>query len=188
MIPIGMLVARFWGGKDITSEGSGNVGATNVARTLGKKAGVTTLAGDIAKGYLGVVLASFLSSSASIVTLSAVLVVYGHCYPIPLKLHGKMLKGGKGVATGLGAMLAIDPLTALISIVIFAVVLKLSKIVSIASLTAAISAPIVNMLVSDNSEATNALFIISVIIAIRHRENIERLVKGEEKPFNLPAS
>jgi glycerol-3-phosphate acyltransferase PlsY len=170
---------------DITTAGSGNVGATNVARVLGKRAGLITLLLDLAKGVLAVVLAGLVSNLEWYSAGAAVAVVCGHCFSMPQWLKAPTwLKGGKGVATALGAMLALIPSAAIAALLTFALVFKLTRIVSLSSLFAALVAPLY-CLVSNQSSATSlALALISVVVFYRHRENINRLIEGREPRFS----
>ena len=176
-IPTGYLLAKSKG-IDIRGQGSGNVGATNVARTLGKQAGIITLLIDIAKGAAAVILAKILNLNPAMISLAAVMVVFGHCFSIP-----RLLRGGKGVATAFGACIALTPLTAFFAALVFLSVFKLKKIVSLASILAALSLPIINFLISRNYESTIGLFAIALVVTIRHKENILRILAGEEKVF-----
>ncbi len=175
--PSGYLLARLYG-IDITRQGSGNVGATNVARTLGKRAGLLTLALDLAKGVLGVYLASLLTSSTWYPAAAAIAVVCGHCFSLP-----PVLKGGKGVATGLGVLLALVPGAAVVSVIIFAALFAVTRIVSLASVVATLAAPMYS-LVTDQSDAVSlALVVVSLVIVYRHYDNIIRLIEGREPRF-----
>lgn len=172
--PTGFLIARAQG-ITLWNHGSGNVGATNVTRILGARAGLLTLLGDVAKGLIAVGIAVLTSSSVSFSALSAIAVVAGHCFSIPGKL-----RGGKGVATALGAMLALSPLCALLSVGVFGGVVSLSKMVSLASLSAALSAPLFAMLLQLPNPYVAALAVVALLITVRHRANIERIAQGKE--------
>ena len=135
--PTGMILARF-AGIDITKQGSGNVGATNVARVLGAKAGVITLVLDLLKGLLAVLLAQLLFSESQLVPHAGLAAVLGHCISLPPRL-----KGGKGVATSLGVLLALSPKLAAWPLALFLITFSLSKIVSLSSLVALIATPLI---------------------------------------------
>jgi glycerol-3-phosphate acyltransferase PlsY len=176
--PTGILLARFVYGVDITKIGSGNVGATNVARGLGKRAGVITLLIDLAKGALAVFLAKTISVEPWYQCSAAVAVVCGHCYSIP-----RYLRGGKGVATGLGVLCALLPASALVSLCVFASVFSLTRFVSLASVLATLVAPIYSLVTGQLEQISLSLVFISGVIVYRHRENLKRLVEGREPRF-----
>ncbi|MCB0319054.1 MAG: glycerol-3-phosphate acyltransferase, partial [Bdellovibrionales bacterium] len=132
--PTGMMLAKSQG-IDITKKGSGNVGATNIARVIGKKAGIITLLVDVSKGLIGSLIASLFADSY-FVPLAGVILVAGHCFSLPPKL-----KGGKGVATALGVMLFINYTAALTGIGTFIIAFSIWRIVSLASLAGALIVP-----------------------------------------------
>jgi glycerol-3-phosphate acyltransferase PlsY len=176
--PSGYLLARLYG-VDITRQGSGNVGATNVARTLGKRAGILTLGLDLAKGMFGVYLAAVLTPATWYPAAAAIAVVCGHCFSLP-----PVLKGGKGVATGLGVLIALVPGAALVSIVVFAALFAATRLVSLASLVATIAAPLYSLVSNQPDELSLALVVVSLVIVYRHYDNIVRLVEGREPRFS----
>jgi glycerol-3-phosphate acyltransferase PlsY len=175
--PSGYLLARLHG-VDITQQGSGNVGATNVARALGKKAGVLTLLLDLFKGILGVYLASAVTSAAWYPAAAAIAVVAGHCFSLP-----PILKGGKGVATGLGVLIALVPGAAILSVALFAAIFGFTRLVSLASLIATLSAPLYSLVTNQSDAVSFSLVVVSLIIVYRHYENIIRLIEGREPRF-----
>lgn len=177
--PTGILIAKTYG-IDIASTGSGNVGATNVARTIGRTAGILTLAGDILKGILAVVIAKLLFSHGEDASIAGLFAVCGHCFSIPGKF-----KGGKGVATALGVILALSPLVALICIVLFAGVFAVSRIVSISSVIATLSAPLCIFFLYPEKMWGFPVAAIALLIVYRHRENLTRLIEGREPTFSL---
>ena len=179
--PTGLLIAKS-AGVDITKTGSGNVGATNVARTLGKKAGILTLLGDILKGVLAVIAASLVSDDPSYKACAATAVVCGHCFSLP-----PLLKGGKGVATSLGAILALSPWLAFCGVTIFAGLFWLTRYVSLASVSAALVIPIISLVSGMPDYLTLSLVPVALIVVFRHRENLDRLVKGTEPKFTSKA-
>lgn len=180
--PTGVLVARMYG-VDITSTGSGNVGATNVARVIGKKAGVMTLVGDICKGLFGVLIARAIFASEELQIMSGVALVCGHCFSFP-----PYLKGGKGVATAIGVLFAIKPLIALCAIGVFSLVLFARRIVSLASILAAMMTPLVAILCDASSTVVIGLAAITTVVVARHAQNITRLVEGREPQFSFKKS
>lgn len=175
--PTGYLVARLHG-IDITQQGSGNVGATNIARTVGTRAGLLTLALDLGKGVLGVYLASLITPAAWYPAAAAIAVVCGHCFSIP-----PVLKGGKGVATGLGILLALVPGAAVLSVVVFASIFAVTRLVSLASLVATLSAPLYSLVTNQPDSSSLALAVASLVIVYRHYDNIVRLIEGREPRF-----
>lgn len=175
--PSGYLLARLHG-IDITQQGSGNVGATNIARTIGKRAGLLTLLLDLVKGILGVYLATLVTPAIWYPAAAAIAVVCGHCFSIP-----PLLKGGKGVATGLGVLIALVPGAAVTSVVIFAVLFSVTRLVSLASLVATLSAPLYSLVTNQPDSRSLALVVVSLVIVYRHYDNIVRLIEGREQRF-----
>lgn len=177
--PTGFLLAKLRG-IDITQQGSGNVGATNVARVMGKKFGILTLVGDLLKGVLGVCVARVSGSEGLFVAAVGVALVFGHCFSIP-----PLLKGGKGVATALGVIAALAPVLALVAVGIFGAVFAIWKIVSLASISAALLVPGVALMCGFDDSVTMALVVIGVTLVVRHEENIKRLIDGREPAFTF---
>lgn len=175
--PSGYLLARLHG-IDITQQGSGNVGATNIARTIGKRAGLLTLLLDLIKGMLGVYLATLVTPAVWYPAAAAIAVVCGHCFSIP-----PLLKGGKGVATGLGVLIALVPGAALTSVIIFALIFSVTRLVSLASLIATLSAPLFSLVTNQPDSSSVALVVVSLVIVYRHYDNIMRLIEGREPRF-----
>lgn len=176
-IPFGYLLYRLQAGQDIRATGSGNIGATNVFRAGGLLAALATLLLDAGKGYAAVFLAGRLTADfAPALGMAALLVMAGHCFPVFLKF-----RGGKGVATGLGAFLAISPTAVLLCVLLFAATLTFRRYVSLASMVAAVAFPLVLRMLGERSLP---LLIASVagagLILARHRDNIHRLHKGTE--------
>ena len=177
--PTGYLLAKLHG-VDITKQGSGNVGATNVARSIGKRAGVLTLVLDLVKGALAVLLASLITNESWFLSAAAVAVVCGHCFSLP-----PFLKGGKGVATGLGVLIALVPGAALTSIIVFAALFSTTRLVSLSSIIATLSAPLYSLALNHPEPKSLALIVLSLVIVFRHRENITRLIEGREPRFGV---
>jgi acyl phosphate:glycerol-3-phosphate acyltransferase len=172
-IPFGLIFAKLLGHGDIRKIGSGNIGATNALRTGSKKLAILTLLFDISKGIAPVIIARcFLPEATVIAGLGAIL---GHCFPIWLKF-----KGGKGVATTIGVILAISPLLGLAVIATWFAMAFTFKISSLAALVSVLLAPIYTYFIID---AKNALLVllITAIVWIRHKDNIVRILKKEEK-------
>ena len=178
-IPSGLLVARSAGIQDIRQHGSGNIGATNVLRTLGWKYGMAVLALDAAKGSCGVLLARWSGEGDIGQTLGGIAAMVGHLWPCTLRFQG-----GRGVATSLGLMLVLNPLVALLSAGVFVGVVAATRYVSLGSMIAASSA--VLLLVLRGAPARQVLLCAMGAAAIiwRHRPNITRLLRGTESRFS----
>lgn len=159
---------------DIRKHGSGNAGATNVLRVLGAKAAAITFLGDILKGVIAVIIGRYIAGSNGAI-LAALFVVVGHNWPVLLKF-----KGGKGIATTIGAMLAINPLLVVIIFCIGIIVLVTTKYVSLASILGMALYPIFMIGFKEPTQYIIFSFIISALAIYRHRENIKRLLNGTE--------
>lgn len=188
-IPFGYLIGRI-AGIDIRNTGSGNVGATNVVRVLGKRYGYPVFVLDFVKGF-GAVKVSMLfatepssgwNSPEMLGIIAAVFSVVGHSYSPWLKF-----KGGKGVATSAGALLALTPVGGLIGFAIWIVIFWLTRYVSVASITAALVLPIVVFVITRRNESAEAIFYFSIcaaaVVIWRHRSNLSRLLHGTEPRF-----
>lgn len=176
-VPSGYILGKI-SGIDVRSVGSGNIGATNVARALGKGRGGLTLLADAAKGYLPVFLALRLEFDAAALALIAVAAFLGHLYPLFLNFHG-----GKGVATALGALLALAPMATSVLIVVFAAVVLVSRIVSLGAIAAAMAAPVALWFFSQSLVFVAMGLFLGAMIILRHRGNIQRLLAGTEPRF-----
>ncbi len=188
-IPFGYLAGRF-AGIDIRKFGSGNIGATNALRVLGKKYGYPVFALDFLKGFGAVRISMLMASgpppgwnSPEIFGIAAAMsCVIGHSYPPWLKF-----KGGKGVATSAGTLFALAPMVCFIGVAIWIVTFWVTRYVSLASVTAAVALPIVILAVSSRNENAKAIFYFSVCVAAvviwRHRSNLSRLLSGTEPRF-----
>lgn len=180
-IPFGLVLGKV-AGVDIRAGGSGNIGATNVARLVGKKLGVLTLVCDALKGMLPMLVAGWLLKEGGQrelwMALCGAAAFLGHLYPLYLKFQG-----GKGVATALGIFLYLAPLAAVIDLLIFAGVLYNWGYVSLASLTAVLMMPGLIWLLTGSISKSLLAFAIGVLIWIKHRDNIIRLMKHEEKSW-----
>ena len=172
-IPTGVLLARAMGLGDLRKIGSGNIGATNVLRTGNKKAAALTLLGDALKGAAAVLLARAFAAPDA-VQLAALAAFTGHCFPVWLKF-----RGGKGVATFLGLLLALAPLAGIIACAIWALTAKLGRMSSLAALLAAGWTPIVVMLIG-RGDLFALTTVLAVLIYLRHAANIARIRKGTE--------
>jgi acyl phosphate:glycerol-3-phosphate acyltransferase len=172
-VPIGFLVARAFGLGDIRRHGSGNIGATNVLRTLGSGAAALTLAGDVAKGALAVWVGGRASGDAA--ALAAVAAVVGNCWPVFLRF-----RGGKGVATGCGALLALVPLAVVPAALVWIAITASFRYVSLSSVLAALCVPLGAVLLGYPWPAGLASGVVAVIVVVRHRANVSRLLAGRE--------
>ncbi len=197
-IPFSFLVVKVMAGKDVREHGSGNVGATNVARTAGRFAGIVALLFDIAKGWGAVMVARWLVSQPSWpfaagtepwqsrefwIALSGLLAVLAHMFPVWLRFHG-----GKGVATSAGVILALDPIVLLGAILIFAIVLLLFRYVSLASMITAASIPVLFRFLAQGAPFWRIVMSIAIAVAVivKHHENIARIVDGTERRLGEP--
>ena len=176
-IPFGLLIAKIKG-IDIRREGSGNIGATNVARVIGKGYGALTLLLDFLKGFLPIFLYTFIHGTRggnAMPGLIGLAAVTGHCFSIFLKG-----RGGKGVATATGVILAISPTSFLGAFILFFLGAKLSGYVSVGSLLASFSAPLFFHFFEQDPFIEPFFWLITLIIWVQHRSNIKRLLSGKE--------
>lgn len=174
-IPFGVVIAWGQGGVDLRRVGSGNIGATNVLRAVGKGAAALTLLADIGKGALSVALGRWLGVAAPVLATIALAAVGGHLFPVFARF-----RGGKGVATTLGVVLVAMPVVGSLLILIWLAVATLSRYSSLASLTASVALPILTW-VLDGRPAMLALSgVLLALVVFRHRENIARLLAGTE--------
>jgi acyl phosphate:glycerol-3-phosphate acyltransferase len=188
-IPFGYLVVKAGEGDDIRDQGSGNIGAANVARNAGLFAGVLTLVLDAAKGYAAVLIAERWatgSNSTRWMMASAVAAVVGHMYPVWLGF-----KGGKGVATSLGVFIPICREAVLIAIVLWILVVAFWRYSSLGSVVAAAALPVLVHLFYAPRHAppgyvTQGTILISLLVLWKHRANIERLIAGDEPRLKFP--
>ena len=176
-VSFGVLLAKAQN-INIREHGSGNIGATNVARTMGKKAGLITLTGDVIKGWAIVFLATQWFEKPIIIALAGLLVFLGHLFSVFLKF-----KGGKGIATGLGVFSFVMPLPALLSAGVFFISLIVSGYVSLSSILAAISLPIFGIFFKIPLPYIYLAAILGLFSLHKHRDNLVRLVNGEEIKF-----
>ncbi|HEX7361770.1 MAG TPA: glycerol-3-phosphate 1-O-acyltransferase PlsY [Bryobacteraceae bacterium] len=181
-LPFGYWFVRLAYGKDIRRMGSGNIGATNVHRSAGGKAGLIVLLLDICKGLLAVWLADLTTHGDPLgLALAAAAVMLGHCYPIFLNF-----RGGKAVACFIGAFVYIAPLALLASIVVFILVLAVRRYVSLASIVAVLVFPIAVWFLEQPAASIFAASIFAALLVVyRHRANIARLRSGAEHVFSL---
>lgn len=182
-IPFGYLLVKIFRGEDVRLTGSGNIGATNVARTGAKGLGAATLALDTLKGLLAVWIASRIApagtSALSYMSVAALAAVAGHMFPVWLKF-----KGGKGVATALGVFILLFPKALLVSLFVFIVVVAATRYVSLGSMLGAISFPVAAYFIHHPDwQALAPTCAIAVLIVIKHHQNIRRLLAGNENRF-----
>lgn len=187
-IPSGFIVGKL-NGIDIRKHGSGNTGATNAGRILGKKAGLVTLACDMIKGFIALMLASlfpaevsFFASNRQFAAYLGMCALLGHCYSPFLNFQG-----GKGVATGAGVFLALAPVQTAISLGIFAMSLQWLHYVSVSSMLSAAAVPLLLFFGADASDKQLAPYaaICAALIIYRHRGNIARLHAGSEPKYGI---
>ncbi len=182
-VPFGLLLARAWGGGDIRQRGSGNIGATNVLRTVGKKAGALTLAADTLKGLVLVLVVRAALEGAGIrgegetilLALVALGVVLGHMFSL---FTG--FQGGKGVATSLGAFLALMPLACLVAAAVWFLLVGLSRRVSLGSMGGAAALAVAGAAAGYPAPYGIVSALVGALIILRHKTNIERLLSGQE--------
>jgi glycerol-3-phosphate acyltransferase PlsY len=174
-VPVGYLVGRAFGVADVRRHGSGSIGATNVLRTAGRLPAALTLAGDVAKGYLAVTLAA-LGGEPALAPLCAIAAVAGNCWSVFLGF-----RGGKGVATGLGACLRLVPLAMPPALVVWLVVVMAFRYVSLGSLAAAACVAPAALVLGYPTPAVLAALAVAAIVVLRHRDNIARLLSGTER-------
>ena len=179
-IPFAVVTSRLMGLSDPRTYGSGNPGATNVLRTGNKTAALLTLLGDAAKGWLAVWLASHFMAASDVVAITAVAVFLGHLFPIFLGF-----KGGKGVATAFGVLLAVEPVLGLATLLTWVIVAFFFRMSSLAAMASALFAPFYFFILSGVLWPASpimivALSVISLLLIWRHRANITRIANGTE--------
>jgi acyl phosphate:glycerol-3-phosphate acyltransferase len=182
-ISTGVLLSKLFGRGNLQTEGSKNIGATNVSRLMGIKWGILTLLGDTLKGMIVVwtgqwVFAGQGDQGSLIIALMALAVFLGHIFPVFLGF-----KGGKGVATALGIFILLGPKAILVALPIFVLVVLLGKYVSLGSLVAAGSFPVLMIIFNYHFYTVMLAIVIAAVIILKHKKNILRLTKGEEKPW-----
>lgn len=191
-VSFSIIVSKKLAGFDVREKGSGNAGATNVLRSVGKKGAVLTLLGDALKGVVAVLFAIIVGAIAKtadkalLVQIAGICVVIGHTFPIFFEF-----KGGKGVATSLGVILMTNWKIGLICLVFALVLMVLTKMVSMGSVGAAILFPILvlfihtNFTISEGSSYFIYSIILAVIVAFNHRSNIQRILSGTENKISF---
>lgn len=189
-IPTAVWIGKAWYGIDVREYGSGNAGATNTFRILGKKAGIPVMIIDILKGFTATNLVYFVGNYvpgtvqfSNFQLVLGITAVLGHVFPV---FAG--FRGGKGIATLFGMILAVHPLASLISCIVFTIVLLITRYVSLSSMIASFMFPVIIIFFfNESSTRTQILFAISVCILVMftHQKNIERLLKGKESKANI---
>lgn len=179
-IPTGLWIGLVFYKKDIRKFGSGNIGATNALRVLGKIPGAIALLFDALKGFLPVILAkTFLSEYSYLPLFLGISAIFGHLFSIFL-----VFKGGKGVATGTGVYLALAPIPTLIAGIVFFITAFSTRMVSVGSISSAITLAILTLFLYKN----DIIFVIitcfiAILVVYKHRSNIQRIIRGEENKF-----
>jgi len=185
-IPTGLICGRLLKGIDIRDYGSGNIGATNVFRVVGKLPGIIVLIIDILKGFVPVVMFPYTTGMpvseglCCARVLIGAAVISGHNWTVFANF-----KGGKGIATGAGVFLAISPFSAGITLVLFCIIVALTKYISLGSICSAVVLPILLLLFKSPLEYTLFGLIMGLIVIYRHKENIKRLIKGTENRISF---
>lgn len=177
-VSTGYLIAKYLFNVDLKKVGSGNIGATNVLRTLGKKMGILTLLGDALKGIIPTTFALIYKPyplNEPLVFFCALFAFLGHLFPFYLKF-----KGGKGVATGLGISLVLFPVQTLFCAIVFFLAVLRTRMVSVGSILAAIVLPIFVSLKGESFYHITLSIIISILIVVKHKDNIHRILEGKE--------
>ena len=193
-IPFGYLLVRIFRGEDVRQTGSGNIGATNVARTGSKTLAIATLLLDALKGYLAVAHVFFwsihhpgnlpglgLHSVYILAALAGFCAIVGHMFPVWLRF-----KGGKGVATAVGSFLAIAPLAIVVVLAVFVAIVAVTRYVSLGSIVGAAAFPFAAWWLNPQTRSAYVMILISassLLIIIRHKDNIRRLLAGNENRF-----
>jgi glycerol-3-phosphate acyltransferase PlsY len=185
-IPFGLILGKIFASGDVRKEGSGNIGATNVARVAGPLAGILTLLLDGAKGAAAVLLSERYSNGSALwMIIAGLAALIGHCFPIWLKF-----KGGKGVATAAGVYLALSPLAFLAGLILFILVVGFWRYVSLGSISAAAAMPMLLYFLWAPHHApppviTFGALAVAMLIVYKHDANLQRLVNGQEPKFSF---
>jgi glycerol-3-phosphate acyltransferase PlsY len=176
-VPTGYVMARAFGVGDIRRHGSGTIGTTNVLRTAGRIPAALTLLGDVGKGYAAVAVGQLIGGGEATVTAAtAVAVVVGNCWSLFLRF-----RGGRGVATGLGALLRLTPWATWPAALVWVITALAFRYASLASLTAALCIPLGALVLGQRPSIVLAAIAVSGIVVLRHRDNIARLLEGSER-------
>lgn len=181
-LPFGYILSKLLLKTDIRNYGSGNIGATNVLRVMGWRAALPVFILDLAKGLLAVLLAKTVSDLPAVYLGAGLLAMIGHSYPVFLKF-----KGGKAAATGIGVLIAISGWAVLVMLVAAALVIAVSRYVSVGSIVGAVMVPFAFWLLG--YDLLHILFgaLMALLVVIRHHENIRRLIEGRESKLGQKA-
>ena len=178
-IPFALVIGKVFYNTDVRESGSGNLGGTNAGRVLGKKAGISVIVLDALKAVIIFYLSSYLSLkfnlNPDIKYIAGLACIFGHCYPIFAEF-----RGGKAVSTSLGYFLCIEPLYAVVAIVVFLLVLKISKYVSLSSISTALIVLCITPLLAVSITAKLCMLIAVILLVYRHKDNIKRIKNHTE--------
>ena len=178
-IPFALVIGKVFYNTDVRESGSGNLGGTNAGRVLGKKAGISVIVLDALKAVIIVYLSSYLSLkfnlNPDIKYLAGLACIFGHCYPIFAEF-----RGGKAVSTSLGYFLCIEPLYAVVAIVVFLLVLKISKYVSLSSISTALIVLCITPFLAVSITAKLCMLVAVILLVYRHKDNIKRIKNHTE--------
>ena len=178
-IPFALVIGKVFYNTDVRESGSGNLGGTNAGRVLGKKAGISVIVLDALKAVIIFYLSSYLSLkfnlNPDIKYLAGLSCIFGHCYPIFAEF-----RGGKAVSTSLGYFLCIEPLYAVVAIVVFLLVLKISKYVSLSSISTALIVLCITPFLAVSITAKLCMLVAVILLVYRHKDNIKRIKNQTE--------
>ena len=178
-IPFALVIGKVFYNTDVRESGSGNLGGTNAGRVLGKKAGISVIVLDALKAVIIFYLSSYLSLkfnlNPDIRYIAGLACIFGHCYPIFAEF-----RGGKAVSTSLGYFLCIEPLYAVVAIVVFLLVLKISKYVSLSSISTALIVLCITPFLAVSITAKLCMLIAVILLVYRHKDNIKRIKNHTE--------
>ena len=178
-IPFALVIGKVFYNTDVRESGSGNLGGTNAGRVLGKKAGISVIVLDALKAVTIFYLSSYLSLKSNlnpdIKYIAGLACIFGHCYPIFAEF-----RGGKAVSTSLGYFLCIEPLYAVVAIVVFLLVLKISKYVSLSSISTALIVLCITPFLAVSITAKLCMLIAVILLVYRHKDNIKRIKNHTE--------
>ena len=178
-IPFSLVIGKVFYNTDVRESGSGNLGGTNAGRVLGKKAGISVIVLDALKAVIIFYLSSYLSLkfnlNPDIKYLAGLACIFGHCYPIFAEF-----RGGKAVSTSLGYFLCIEPLYAVVAIVVFLLVLKISKYVSLSSISTALIVLCITPFLAVSITAKLCMLVAVILLVYRHKDNIKRIKNQTE--------